>query len=258
MGEQISIAALSTLVGMGIGIFGFVRTNKKDIKDDTTQSVKLEAKIDNISWGVDAIRLDIKDQGRKIDVINERLTRCEESTKSGHKRLDQHIQLHEENYKEMILMLNEILYLNPSRQPNNIGVNGYGTEADNMMIVAKRVKGKLDMSGIIKKIVLTEGLTLSQAIAESNAVGATLHLEMHSDADGDDNSKTGFGCTGIYKSDKGKQFISCIYKHVSALTPTYDRGLSYRTDLGASEPDESSCSIDRMLLPRQRFRRRIL
>ena len=96
MGEQISIAALSTLVGMGIGIFGFVRTNKKDIKDDTTQSVKLEAKIDNISWGVDAIRLDIKDQGRKIDVINERLTRCEESTKSGHKRLDEHIQLHEE------------------------------------------------------------------------------------------------------------------------------------------------------------------
>lgn len=124
-------------------------------------------------------------------------------------------------------MTNEILYLNPSRQHDNLGVNGYGTEADNMMKVAKVVKGKLDTKGILKRVVLTEGLTLAQAIAESNAVGATLHLDMHSDAGG------GRGCTGLFKSDKGKQFISCIYNHVSALTPSTDRGLSLRTDLGA-------------------------
>ena len=46
------------------------------------------------------------------------------------------------------------------------------------------------------------------------------------------NNNTGRGCTGLYKSDKGKQLVSCVYKHVSALTPTVDRGLSYRTDLG--------------------------
>jgi len=124
-------------------------------------------------------------------------------------------------------MTNEILYLNPSRQHDNLGVNGYGTEADNMMRVAKVVKGKLDAKNVLKKVVLTEGLTLSQAIAESNAVGATLHLDMHSDAGG------GRGCTGLYKSDKGKQFITCIYNRVSALTPSADRGLSLRTDLGA-------------------------
>jgi N-acetylmuramoyl-L-alanine amidase len=124
-------------------------------------------------------------------------------------------------------MTNEILYLNPSRQHDNLGVNGYGTEADNMMRVAKVVKGKLDAKGILKKVVLTEGLTLSQAIAESNAVGATLHLDIHSDAGG------GRGCTGLYKSDNGKKFITCIYNRVSALTPSADRGLSLRTDLGA-------------------------
>lgn len=96
MGEQISIAALSALLGAGIGVFGFVRTGKKDIKEDTTQIIRMEAKIDNIGNGVDNIRLDFKDQARKIDGINDRLTRCEESAKSGHKRLDEHIQLHEE------------------------------------------------------------------------------------------------------------------------------------------------------------------
>jgi len=123
-------------------------------------------------------------------------------------------------------MLNEILYLSPSRQPDNIGVNGYGTEAQNMMIVAKRVKVILD--GRIKTVCLETGnITLSQAIADSNSKGATIHLEIHSDAGG------GRGCTGLYKSDKGKKLITAIYNHVSAVTPSADRGLSLRTDLGA-------------------------
>ena len=82
-------------------------------------------------------------------------------------------------------MLNEIVYLNPSRQHSNYGVNGYGTEADNMMVVAKRVKAILVSPGVFKDVHVTEGLTLSQAIADSNAKGATIHLDIHSDADGD-------------------------------------------------------------------------
>jgi septal ring factor EnvC (AmiA/AmiB activator) len=48
----------------------------------------MESKLDYVSTGVDNIRLDMKDQGRQINAINDRLIRCEESTKSAHKRLD--------------------------------------------------------------------------------------------------------------------------------------------------------------------------
>jgi len=95
MTDQISITALGTLLGIFVGVIGAVRTGKRDIKSETTHSVKMEAKIDNISWGVDAIRLDLKDQGRKIDNMDQRLTRCEESAKSSHKRIDEHLQLTE-------------------------------------------------------------------------------------------------------------------------------------------------------------------
>jgi len=99
MPDPISITAVSTIIGIGIGVLGSVRAGKKDIKEDITQSVtqnvKLETKLDNIAWGVDSIRIDMKEHGRKIDDINDRLARCEESTKSSHKRIDEHLQLSE-------------------------------------------------------------------------------------------------------------------------------------------------------------------
>ncbi len=44
--------------------------------------------MDYIARGVDDIKLDLKDQARKIESQNERLIRVEESAKSAHKRLD--------------------------------------------------------------------------------------------------------------------------------------------------------------------------
>lgn len=97
--DQVSLTAVSTVVGIGIGVLGAVRTGKKELKEDTTQNVtqnvRIETKLDLISNGVDLIRIDFKEQGRKIDDINERLARCEESTKSSHKRIDEHIQISE-------------------------------------------------------------------------------------------------------------------------------------------------------------------
>jgi len=94
--DNITVGLVCAAVGTVTGLGGYFRSNKKDIQKDTTQSIRMESKIDNVALGVDAIRLDIKDHGRKIDTLNERLIRCEESTRSGHKRLDEHLQLTEE------------------------------------------------------------------------------------------------------------------------------------------------------------------
>lgn len=94
--DNITIGLVCACIGAVTGFGGYYRNNKKDIQQDTTASVRMETKIDSIGNGVDSIRLDIKEHGRDINTLAERMTRCEESTKSGHKRLDEHLQLSEE------------------------------------------------------------------------------------------------------------------------------------------------------------------
>ncbi|MBX4259718.1 hypothetical protein [Clostridium estertheticum] len=88
-----------SIVGTIYGIKGYVRLTKKDIKDIKDESKKetiketqsntiLETKMDYISKGIDDIKLDNRDQCRQLNVIAERVTRVEESTKSAHKRID--------------------------------------------------------------------------------------------------------------------------------------------------------------------------
>lgn len=99
--DNVTIGLVCAMVGAVTGFGSYNRVNRKEIQADTSQSVRMETKIDNIGTGVDSIRLDIKDHARKFDTMNERLTRCEESNKSGHRRLDEHLQKQDER-KEII------------------------------------------------------------------------------------------------------------------------------------------------------------
>ncbi|MCB2309044.1 hypothetical protein LGL08_20280 [Clostridium estertheticum] len=93
------IIVACTIIGTVLAIKGYVRLTKKDIKDikneskveiikETQSNTILETKMDYISKGIDDIKLDNRDQCRQLNVIAERVTRVEESTKSCHKRLD--------------------------------------------------------------------------------------------------------------------------------------------------------------------------
>ena len=62
--------------------------NEKDSKNQGASEASITSKVDYIARGVDDIKLDFKDQARKIESQNERLIRVEESTKSAHKRLN--------------------------------------------------------------------------------------------------------------------------------------------------------------------------
>lgn len=86
--ETISIALICTLFGACLGYFNFQRARDKDTKEDGKTQGITTFKLDYISKGIDEIRLDIKAQDRKIEDINTRLVKVEESSKSAHHRID--------------------------------------------------------------------------------------------------------------------------------------------------------------------------
>ena len=86
--ENISIALLCTLLGVGLSFLTFQRNKGRDIRADTKEEAETKTKLDYIATAVDEIRLDNKARDREMKEFNTRLIRVEESTKSAHKRLD--------------------------------------------------------------------------------------------------------------------------------------------------------------------------
>ncbi|MEY9980063.1 hypothetical protein [Lysinibacillus sp. RC79] len=85
---SIEISLLFGAIGTVLGVLGAIVTMKKDSKNQGVSEASISSKVDYIARGVDDIKLDFKDQARKIESQNERLIRVEESTKSANKRLN--------------------------------------------------------------------------------------------------------------------------------------------------------------------------
>lgn len=85
---SIELSLLFGAIGTLIGIIGVIAATRKNSRNDGEEQASIRSKVEYIARGVDDIRLDIKDQARKIESQNERLIRNEESTKQAHKRID--------------------------------------------------------------------------------------------------------------------------------------------------------------------------
>ncbi|MEK5330244.1 hypothetical protein [Lysinibacillus sp. FSL W8-0992] len=85
---SIEVSLLFGAVGTVLGVLGAIITMKKDSKNQGASEASITSKVDYIARGVDDIRLDLKDQGRKIEALNEKSIRNEESAKQAHKRID--------------------------------------------------------------------------------------------------------------------------------------------------------------------------
>lgn len=85
---SIEMSLLFGAVGTVLGVLGAIITMKKDSKNQGASEASITSKVDYIARGVDDIKLDFKDQARKIESQNERLIRVEESAKQAHKRID--------------------------------------------------------------------------------------------------------------------------------------------------------------------------
>ena len=82
------LGAVSTVFGMVITYFTFMRGRDKNIKTDAQENAKVSTKLDHISRGVDDIRIDLRSNERQINTVAERVTRVEESTKQAHLRIN--------------------------------------------------------------------------------------------------------------------------------------------------------------------------
>lgn len=92
---QINWGTLATLIGM-IGVVsgvllgwtGKARSSKQETVQQASSGAALRADVDYIKRGVDDTRIEIKAQGQLYNMLSERVTRVEESSKQAHKRLD--------------------------------------------------------------------------------------------------------------------------------------------------------------------------
>lgn len=82
------LSLLFGAIGTILGVIGALVTLRKDSKQDGAEDAHVRAKVDYIASGVDDIRLDMRTQANKIETLNERLIRNEESTKQAHKRIN--------------------------------------------------------------------------------------------------------------------------------------------------------------------------
>ena len=86
------LGAICAIVGSVLAVSNLFRTSRKEATTeataDATSNTRLETKLDYVAKGVDDIRLDNKEQGRRLNDISDKVARIDESTKSAHKRID--------------------------------------------------------------------------------------------------------------------------------------------------------------------------
>jgi len=91
------------------------------------------------------------------------------------------------------------LYLRPSDQKDNVGVNYYGTEKDNMFRVAYAVKAKLQLlTNQITVYMSDESMSMERAVYDANDKNVDLYLSIHSNAMGDVPQIKASGCESYW------------------------------------------------------------
>lgn len=109
--------------------------------------------------------------------------------------------------------MNKIWYISPSNQGANIGVNGYGSERDQMYLLALEITPHLDRAGV-SFVVPERNVSLTERVQQSNSLACCFHLALHSNAGGDGRA---YGPVGLYYSDAGKVFCQKLTDSLLAL-----------------------------------------
>ena len=109
--------------------------------------------------------------------------------------------------------MNKIWYLSPSSQSANVGVDGYGTEQEQMHKLVHEITPHLDRAGV-NFCVGRSDMTLMSRVTESNNIPACFHLALHSNAGGNGNA---CGPVALYYSGAGKAFGEKLIHALLAL-----------------------------------------
>ena len=88
-----TISILCTIAGIALTAFfsylAFHRNTKKDSADEGENKGVIMSDIGYIKAGVDDLKREQRDQAAAVGRLSERITRCEESCKQAHHRIDE-------------------------------------------------------------------------------------------------------------------------------------------------------------------------
>lgn len=93
MDQNISLAVVGAASGMVFAYVGYLKGVKKDSYSAGSVKGAIESDLAYIKRRTDDVLLEQRDTNKSINVLAERVTRVEESAKSAHKRLDEHIEI---------------------------------------------------------------------------------------------------------------------------------------------------------------------
>ena len=110
------------------------------------------------------------------------------------------------------------VYLAASTQDKNIGVNQYGTEQDNMQLLADRIGLWLKTQKKFTIFRNKPGWSLKQTIDDCNNLSCDLFLDNHSNA----GPPKAAGTRIYYTSSGGKHISEILLKHIGPVSPGPD------------------------------------
>jgi peptidoglycan hydrolase CwlO-like protein len=90
------LGAVGVVASIILGTIAYRRAHKQDIASDASVEATLKVDINYIKEGIDDIKTEQHDMVNNLSRLTERVTRVEESVKSAHKRLDQHLGIRSE------------------------------------------------------------------------------------------------------------------------------------------------------------------
>lgn len=127
--------------------------------------------------------------------------------------------------------MSNIWYISPSNQGANIGVDGYGSERDQMYLLTMEITPHLDRAGV-SFVVPERTVSLTERVRQSNAIGACFHLALHSNAGGGGKA---YGPVGLYYSAPGKEFCRKLTNALLALGQKSNRSYHIKQEPGLYE-----------------------
>lgn len=112
-----------------------------------------------------------------------------------------------------VVSMGKIWYISPSNQGANLGVDGYGSERDQMYALTLEITPHLDRAGV-SFVVPEKTASLTERVRQSNELGAVFHLALHSNAGG---SGKAWGPVALYYSQSGKNLCQKLVNALLAL-----------------------------------------
>lgn len=100
MTVEITLAVIISIISLVVSVLRGIKTDHKtdtkEIQERVAETTRLDVKLDAISRDLAELKDEIRLQRKEFQNLSERVAKVEASASQAHKRLDEHIRVHEE------------------------------------------------------------------------------------------------------------------------------------------------------------------